>query len=299
MIEHLLQLKTKNTLPYITAFLTFHMVEFKHDKEYNYVVTKVAPPGSPLICVHVDTKNAVTDSVTTKYKNGVISLASDHQCLGADDRAGVYIALELINYFAGSEFPYDFAFFDKEESGGIGSDAFAQVTEAEYQCFIGLDRASRDGKQNIATYGYDNDILLDIVYEHFKYETQIGTFTDCSNLSSYFPDIPCFNLSVGYEHEHSPKETLNLALMHQTLELLKTFRLPVGAKFEAKHKILEFNGSWSQWGYNDNLMEPLVCEMCSQHTPLYAVGDRNEVMYLCKDCVEVFEQKNTFTNYYI
>jgi hypothetical protein len=272
-------------------------VEFKHDRGHNYIVTNVAPPGSPLICVHIDTKNAVTDSVTTKCKNGVISLASKHQCLGADDRAGVYIALKLINHFAGSGFPYDFAFFDKEESGGIGSDAFARVTEAEYQCFIGLDRASRGGKQNIATYGYDNDVLLDIAYEHFKYEIQSGTFTDCSNLSSYFPDTPCFNLSIGYEHEHSPKETLNLALMHQTLELLKTFRLPVGAKFETEYKMPEFYGGFGHWGYGDSLMEPLLCDRCSRHVPLYTVEDYDEIIHLCEDCVEILEQEDTFTHY--
>jgi hypothetical protein len=272
-------------------------VEFKHDRKHNYIVTNVAPPGSPLICVHIDTRNAVMDSVTTKCKNGVISLASDHQCLGADDRAGVYIAMKLINYFAGSEFPYDFAFFDKEETGGVGSDAFAQDTETEYQCFIGLDRASRDGKQNIATYGYDNDALLAIAHEHFKYEIQNGTFTDCSNLSSYFPDTPCFNLSIGYEHEHSPRETLNLVLMYQTLELLKSFRLPVGARFEVEYKVPQFNRGWTQWDDDVDLMEPLLCERCLRHEPLYVVESYKGFTHLCEDCVDMIEQENTITRY--
>jgi putative aminopeptidase FrvX len=297
MIEHLLQLKTQSLPAYIKAFLKFYKVEFKHDKRHNYIVTNVAPPGSPLICVHIDTKNAVTDSVTTKRKNGIVSLASDHQCLGADDRAGVYIAMKLINYFAGSEFPYDFAFFDKEETGGIGSDAFAQDTETEYQCFIGLDRASRGGKQNIATYGYDNDVLLAIAHEHFKYEIQSGTFTDCSNLSGYFPDTPCFNLSIGYEHEHSPKETLNLALMYQTLELLKSFQLSPDVKFKVKYKIPQFNRGWIQWDDDVDLMEPLLCDRCLRHEPLYAVESYKGVAHLCEDCVDMIEQESTITRY--
>jgi len=295
MIEYLLQLKTRNMPTYIKAFLKLRKVEFKHDKGHNYIVTKAAPPGSPLICVHIDTKNAVTDLVTTKCKNGVISLASDHQCLGADDRAGVYIVLKLINYFAGSEFPYDFAFFDKEESGGIGSDAFAQdtETETEYQCFIGLDRASRGGKQNIATYGYDNDALLAIAHKHFKYEIQSGTFTDCSNLSGYFPNTPCFNLSIGYEHEHSPKETLNLALMYQTLELLKSFQLSPDVKFKVKYEIPEFNRGWTQWDYDSDLMEPLLCDRCLRHEPLYVIESYKGVAHLCEDCVDITEQEVT------
>lgn len=281
-IEHLLTLTTDETKDLILNFLTHHKIPYLADADLNFIVTTQYPfEKLPLVAVHMDT----VSSTPPKMKDiachkGVLSLKKQSKagCLGADDRAGIYIALQLLASETKTKF--EFAFFDLEEKGAIGSSHFAKFNY-NYQCFIGLDRATRRGEQNIATYGYDNDDLLDLVLEHTDYKLSSGSFSDCSNLSDSSPDTPCFNISVGYQNEHGADEILNKDDMQETLELMMTLDIPQGVVYQAKEQVY----SWEtpRYGYRE-MTAPLLCDECGQHLPLFT----DEYGYLlCADCLEI------------
>ena len=136
--------------------------------------------------------------------------------LGADDRAGVAIMLEMLMECNTN---YIYGFFWDEESGGKGSDFLAKYTDCldtlEISSFISLDRK---GTNEVATYGYDNEDLI-ALFTNRGYIEQQGSFTDCVNLAEA-TGIACVNLSVGYFNEHTSHELQDMSVMEDVLTLL-------------------------------------------------------------------------------
>jgi hypothetical protein len=235
----------------------------------------------PLVCVHTDIVGGVPPTAKQIVKTGsTLSVKGEAKVLGADDRAGVYIALNLLH-----RKDFNFAFFAKEEVGCKGSTQFALLEDLyDYSCFIGLDRASRNGKQNAATYGFDNDELLDL----FVYPESMGSLCDASLLSSY-SDIACINLSVGYDHEHSSKEILDVSLMLETLQVMKELVVPDKIY---NYEEQPYSSRWASSSYDykspfsKKSYEAVVCDNCGISDVLYIVGD----MYACEVCVPDVEE---------
>jgi len=208
-----------------------------------------SPSPKPLLCVHLDTINThskdnikpTVDDFVFDSKNNIISLSplSELSCLGGDDRAGLYIALKLIDYMNETDnFKYDIGFFIDEEIGCIGSGNLSLdlkenlIEDFSPTCFIGLDRKSGYGKQEVALYGYDNDELTKLFTE-YGFKESIGSITDASELAN---DIACVNLSVGYDNEHTKNEVLYVDCMENTLQVLKDIEIP-NKVYESKDNI--------------------------------------------------------------
>ncbi|CUU70963.1 peptidase T-like protein [Campylobacter hyointestinalis subsp. hyointestinalis] len=191
----------------------------------------------PLICIHLDTinthKKAKLKPDDLIIDGDIISLNTKAKavCLGGDDRAGVYIALQLIK----AKKPFAFGFFKDEEVGCHGSSSLSSYINSldNVTAFIGLDRRGAD---EVATYGYDNKELINI-FESKGYIEAVGSVTDASNLSTLSDKgLACVNLSVGYYNEHTNKEILNNTAMNRTLKVLKNldislFNKPFKAEF--------------------------------------------------------------------
>ena len=233
---------------------TLNNCNIRHKVTNDYIIT-TRYKQAPLICVHTDTVGTLPPFLNL----GKVVSARDSECLGADDRAGVWIALQMI--INGTRTKFEYGFFVGEEKGCVGSRRLGSLSK--YTCFIGLDRAARGGIQNIATYGYDNAELISF----FPYEEQIGTYTDCSVLAKK-AGVACVNVSVGYDNEHSPYETLNVELMKETLELMSD--IDIEDKFY----------------YQEQTMEKVVCDYCGKHLPLYY----RDYGMLCSECVEIIEE---------
>ena len=177
----------------------------------------------PLLTSHLDTvddhsKNR--DILRAKdiiNDNGVLSVSPFvDKVLGGDDRAGVYIMLELMKKDLSNS--YDYIFFCDEEIGGLGSSYYSKTFTPEleqYTCFISLDRR---GKNDVATYGYDNTDLIQ-VFEDRGYKEAFGSYTDCVECSEE-SKIACVNLSVGYDNEHTSRETQDITIIDKVIELL-------------------------------------------------------------------------------
>jgi hypothetical protein len=223
------------------------------------VVNPPPPEGvtyRPMLCAHLDTvsMNPPNDWEFEKVGDTIKLLRwSNSKCLGGDDRAGVWIMLQVIN----SEHydRYSYCFFKDEEIGCIGSNAFTlsapfKAMEAVTSCFIGVDRQCDPGKPEIAQYGCDSDELDAVLTEQLpEFELTYGSYTDCSTLSEESTDhIPCFNITAGYRDEHTSRETIHVPSMEYSAEALKKLRIPdVQYEYDDRYS---FSGRFGMHDYN-------------------------------------------------
>ena len=156
-------------------------------------------------------------------RKGIVSLARKERisnCLGADDVAGVYAALRMIE--AGVK--ATFIFHRDEEHGGRGSAWLAREYPdwlAKFDICLALDRR---GTQDIivaqswskcASDEFVQGLAEQLGMGHSKAE---GIFTDSANYTDLISE--CSNLSVGYQHEHSTKERLDLDYLDRVIDKL-------------------------------------------------------------------------------
>lgn len=135
--------------------------------------------------------------------------------LGADDAAGIYLMTEMMK--AGVQGKY--MFFIGEECGGIGSSAFVQDNpDFSANIVVSFDRR---GTGSVITHqgGWETcsaqfgAALAKTLNQNgagkLAYRTDDGgLYTDSREFAEIVPE--CTNISVGYFHEHTAKETLNL-----------------------------------------------------------------------------------------
>lgn len=254
-----------------------------------YIVTDIYSDKCPLVCVHLDTISKLPPPEKDIIeRDGILRLKknSKAKCLGADDRAGVWIALEMLR--TGTKTEFEYGFFCGEEVGGKGSQEFSNDDlEDRYTCFIGLDRASKHQLQNIAEYGSDNDELL-LYFTEIGFTPSLGTFTDCSNLSMAC-DLACVNVSVGYEFEHTSREVLYLNLMLDTLNVMQTIVIKPDT-YIAKPQPARLWRTREWLNPKVTLDSQICCDFCGQHERLYYVDGSQ----LCEDCAEIQIEETDF-----
>lgn len=136
---------------------------------------------------------------------------ADSNCLGADDTAGIWLMREMIL----ANVPGLYIFHRAEEVGGLGSSYIAKETPnalCGIKYAIALDRRGTDSVITYQGYGRGcSDAFARALAQgigHGFYPDNTGIFTDTANYMDIVPE--CTNLSVGYDHEHTARETLNL-----------------------------------------------------------------------------------------
>lgn len=172
-----------------------------------------------LFVAHVDTvhrqdgKNKIRKTKHMWYAKGDV--------LGADDGAGVAMLMHMM--CAGIKGYYIFT--QGEEKGGVGAkyvhDNYKDLLK-QFDRAIAFDRRGIDsvithqgwgrccsdafGEALCMQLGKANDNLM-----HLNDDT--GVYTDTAEFVDYIPE--CTNISVGYDHEHSQQESLNLVYFEQ------------------------------------------------------------------------------------
>ena len=181
---------------------------------------KVVPPM--LWSCHVDTVHTMEDS----NKDFMQEVLYDEECamfykgdgkpLGADDAAGVWLLLEMID----AGVPGSYIFHRGEERGGIGSGGMADHHAAwlsQFSYAVAFDR--RDNCSIITEQAGGvcasdkfalafGDLLNGYDPEMINLQPDpTGIFTDTANYRKLIPE--CTNISVGYDAEHTGGETLD------------------------------------------------------------------------------------------
>lgn len=228
--------------------------------EDRYIILKKDNKTKPMLCVHLDTINTHSRCTDENFNiNDIVDFGeglmlkptSKLSCLGADDKAGVYI---IFKHFEQLIKNFHIGLFCDEEIGGIGSKELTKLTDVS--CFIGLDR---EGNREVATYGYDNSKLITL-FTDLGYEEQLGSFTDASVLAGIF-NKPCVNLSVGYYNQHTSKEYLLFDNLQNTIDVLLNSVDLIFDKDYPIEMLQRFDYSkYYNTAYNEDI--PLECFNC-------------------------------------
>lgn len=207
-----------------------------------------------LISVHTDTVHRMDGKQRLQERAGIVSLSAREKvsnCLGADDTAGIYAALRMIEYGV----PVSFVFHRSEEIGGLGSSWVADnyddwLAETFDRC-VALDRR---GTQDVITSQYGvrccSDKFALALARQLKmgHKPASGVFTDSANYMHLIPE--CSNVSIGYAKEHTALETLDVDYLERLIERLcavKWDKLPTEHLPE-----VETGGDdyWGEWNFS-------------------------------------------------
>ncbi|WP_316207482.1 hypothetical protein [Bradyrhizobium sp. SZCCHNR3118] len=212
----------------IKAMLTYRR-PFGSNSEAEYIERFIAPLGvqtdkfgnrflvvgeerpTILWSSHTDTVHRMDGVQQIRMTGSKIRLAKRERtsnCLGADDAAGNFIMMEMIK----ARVPGLYVFHYCEEHGCRGSGAIANQTPSfldGIQAAVAFDRRGFDSvitHQRIRT---SSDAFARSMAEQlparFKPDPT-GVLTDTKIYMGIVPE--CSNISVGYENEHHPTETL-------------------------------------------------------------------------------------------
>lgn len=160
---------------------------------------------------HTDSVHLNVDNIWQQvFLEKGIYLKKDNQPLGADDAAGNWLMFHMI----AAKVPGTYAFFRGEERGGIGSTFCAENRKELFdkiECAIAFDRK---GKTSVITHQgmrrgcsdeFGRSLARILKMSHGLDKT--GVYTDTAEFFDLVDN--CTNLSVGYENEHSKRETLD------------------------------------------------------------------------------------------
>jgi hypothetical protein len=178
-----------------------------------HVDTRVSPLNRTLFVAHVDTvhrkegPNKIAQTPTYWYADGA--------ALGADDGAGVAMLMHLMY----SGVPAYYIFTQGEECGGIGAAYLAKHWGeglAEFDRAIAFDRRGIDSVITHQGRGRCcSDAFADALSAALNADDTLmylpdntGVYTDTAEFIEVIPE--CTNISVGYYHEHSDKESLDI-----------------------------------------------------------------------------------------
>lgn len=154
------------------------------------------------------------------------SLKGKRSVLGADDKVGVYIMLQMIR----AKIPGAYIFHMGEEAGCIGSNWLhtnkKEVLETFDRC-IAFDRANygdiihtqrgrrccseefvKDLAERLNAQIRATGYITEKTDKSYLFSGSIGVYTDSAVYTDIIPE--CTNISVGYFSQHTPSETFDL-----------------------------------------------------------------------------------------
>jgi hypothetical protein len=166
---------------------------------------------------HVDTMHRTEGRQKLVYNMATQCYSkNDGEALGADDTAGVWLMLEMIDRAV----PGVYVFHRGEERGGVGSSGIASEHPDFLERFNQAVAFDRKGTYSVITWQgfgrcasdtYADALAVELnnANPDFMYDADdTGIFTDTANYIDYIPE--CTNLSVGYYDEHTGRERLYL-----------------------------------------------------------------------------------------
>ena len=260
---------------------------FENPELYLYIQNTSKNKIPVLLVAHLDTVH--------KGKPELVCYDSEQEILwspsglGADDRAGVYAAMQL-----SKQFNVDVLFTHGEESGGKGASAFIRdypSNLARYKMLIQLDR--RGSHDAVFYCNRAEDFHAYITDAGFV--KAYGSFSDISIIAPVWR-VNAVNLSIGFISEHTLYEHLKLAWMRNTMvKLVNLFAEPIPSfeYKEADYKTYYSNDrkyTASDWDDIDD-----ICGHCTKVAKAYSdyeivyIGDKTIPEVICEECWKKFK----------
>ncbi|MDF2958623.1 MAG: peptidase family protein [Paenibacillus sp.] len=200
----------------------------KRDIYGNVLAEKVYGTGlgpTILLCAHMDT--VWVDPDRKVVRNGDVWSSSSGP-LGADDRAGIAIILDVLrtlDHTPSFQGRLKLAFTREEEIGRIGSEQIDPFWLEDVQLCIVVDRR---GSRDIVVRNSRMKFCDPQIGDYFEavgtkcgmsdWKAVQGGISDAVTFASY--GIPSVNLSAGYEYEHTDEEYVNVKQCKETIRLI-------------------------------------------------------------------------------
>ena len=201
----------------LTQWLEDHVprhAKVKRDAAGNlHVDTRISQTNRTLFVAHVDTVHR--DQGPNKIAKDATHWRADGAPLGADDGAGVAMLMHLLH--SGVDAYY--VFTQGEECGGIGArwlaDNMPDLLD-EFDRAVAFDRRGIDSVITHQSRGRCcSDTFADALSAALNADDTLmylpddtGVYTDTAEFTLFIPE--CTNISVGYMHEHSDRESLDI-----------------------------------------------------------------------------------------
>lgn len=167
-----------------------------------------APGTVPVLLVaHLDTVHDKAPSIICYSKDNRVIMSP--QGIGGDDRAGVYMILEIIR-----QANCHVLFCEDEEIGGVGAKKFvkSKIPLPVYY-IIELDRQGH----NDAVYYHCNNPEFTTFVDEFGFEKKQGTFSDISIIAPHY-GIAAVNISTGYYNAHRTHEIIDMKAVQYNIK---------------------------------------------------------------------------------
>lgn len=202
---------------------------------------------------------------TPQEEGFVFAKSSKHKTdtiLGADDKVGVFILLQMIK----NKVPGMYVFHVGEEAGCVGSkwlsNAYAKSIKKRFKYCIAMDRKnygdviSHQRGVRCASIDFVGELANELNNKmqtkgKFIWAGAHGSYTDSAEYMKLIPE--CTNLSVGYFDQHTPLEKFDIEWLETyfipTILKVDWEKLPVKRNPEEKESTQhDYNG----FGYNTN-----------------------------------------------
>ncbi len=260
------------------------MVQYLKARYEKVLVTKdyiVAVGEIPIALVsHMDTVFA--KPVSDLYYDERKGVLWSPEGLGADDRAGVFAILKILQ----EGLRPSVILTTDEEKGGIGAAALAKIScpIPNLKYMIELDRR---GTNDCVFYDcYVPDFIRYV--ESFGFCEQWGSFSDISYLMPGW-EICGVNLSIGYKDEHSVSETLHINPLFDTIKKVKNMLRERDIPTFEYNELFKGYGYYSDWWINQDNADGQHCSICKKLFMEYDLFPIKSVKggykFLCPNCI--------------
>ena len=234
------------------------------------------------LVAHMDTVFKVLPSEV--YFDPKAQVMWSPQGLGADDRAGIYAIIQIIE----KGYRPHIIFTSDEEIGGIGASKLVKECNkhpfGKLKYLIELDRR---GVQDSVFYDCDNKQFESYI-NSFGFKTDWGSFSDISILAPEW-GIAAVNLSIGYESEHSQTERLFCRAIERTIR--KVCLMLEDADKVSKFVYIERKHYYTWRNNRYNLDGVDRCDWCATELSDKGTNTINTAygeMCLCDDCLKAW-----------
>ena len=257
-------------------------VTIVQDKAGNLLITKGESDSYPCICAHMDQVQHLHPKDFTCVENDDVifgySPKERKQCgLGADDKNGLFIALEcLASYDA-----IKCAFFVGEEIGCKGSGAVDISFFDDCRYCIQIDRrGNSDMVTDIYSEMCSEEFIHDVDCQSHGYEISDGLMTDVAELRERGVEVSCINLSCGYYEPHTDCEFTSKSDLQKCYD----FVCHIIENCTKKYKYEYFGGSrynffgHSQESGDTQYMQDLIHDEINDYLSFYEDAEFEEVL---------------------
>jgi len=231
--------------------------------------------NTPLLCAHMDQIYTGTLKSITYSEDFIFG---ENCSIGADDKNGVWILLNLIKKFRDN---VSFIFSTCEEIGGNVGKLLNKMTlktlDTIKYCLI-FDRMDTNhiiGKWNSYC---EEDFQDDIekVGQQFGYKPDMGVFSDADVIVDK-AEIPCVNLSCGYYSHHTVNEFTVFSELQTALE----FGIEILNSLTDKYDRVKYTNQWEYYFTKGTKFDPVPDD--EQYSKEY---------YYCEKCLEYVEEED-------